>query len=135
MLALFPKDPDDALRGAIAMCRGLEGYNRERGPEFPELRFGMGLHRGPLTLGTIGDPDHFQCGVVGDSVNRASRIENLTKYFGATLVLSTATLARIVMPDPFGLRSLGPVAVAGNAKGIEVFEWVACLPEGVQERV
>src|SRR5262249_50310052 len=56
ILALFPKEPDDALRGAIAMCRGLEAYNRDRGPDFPELRFGMGLHGGPVILGTIGDP-------------------------------------------------------------------------------
>ncbi len=135
ILALFPKDPDDALRGAIAMCRGLEGYNRDRGPDFPELRFGMGLHSGPVILGTIGDPDHFQCAVVGDSVNRASRMENLTKHFGATLVLSAATRERIVMPDQFALRSLGSVAVDGNAEGMEVFECMACYPEALQERI
>ncbi len=135
VLALFPNDTDDALRGAVAMCRGLEGYNRERGGDFPELQFGMGLHRGRLTLGTIGDPDHFQCSVVGDSVNLASRIEGLTKYFGATLVLSSATLARIRQPAHFGLRPLGRVAVAGRSEEFEVFECVTCLPERVQEQI
>ena len=124
VLALFPDDADadNALRGAMAMCRGLEGYNRERGSDFPELKFGMGLHSGPLTLGTIGDADHFQCCVVGDSVNLASRMEGLTKYFGATLVASGAAAARVRSSQAFGLRPLGQVEVAGRPGGMEVFE-------------
>jgi predicted ATPase/class 3 adenylate cyclase len=135
ILALFPNEPDGALRGAIAMCRGLEGYNRDRGGEFPALRFGMGVHSGPVILGTIGDPDHFQCAVVGDSVNLASRLEGLTKYFGSTLVLSAATRERIAAPDQFPLRSLGSVVVDGFAEGMEVFECMGCYPEALQDRM
>ena len=135
VLALFPNDADDALRGAMAMCRGLEGYNRERGGDFPELRFGMGLHSGPITLGTIGDPDHFQCGVVGQSVNLASRMEGLTKHFGATLVVSGATQARLSSPELFGLRPLGWVEVAGCENPIEVFECLSAYPDDVAARI
>jgi hypothetical protein len=135
ILALFPKEPDDALRGAIAMCRGLEAYNRDRGPDFPELRFGMGLHSGPVILGTIGDPDHFQCAVVGDSVNLASRMGDLTKHFGSILVLSAATREGIMAPDQFALRPLGSVALDARAEGMEVFECMTCYPEALQERI
>ena len=135
ILALFPKESDDALRGAIAMCRGLEAYNRDRGPDFPELRFGMGLHSGPVILGTIGDPDHFQCAVVGDSVNLASRMGDLTKHFGSILVLSAATREGIMAPDQFALRPLGSVALDARAEGMEVFECMACYPEALQERI
>ncbi len=135
LLALFPNDADDALRGAMAMCRGLEGYNRERGGEFPELRFGMGLHSGLLTLGTIGDPDHFQCGVVGNSVNLASRMEGLTKHFGATLIVSGAAQARVLTPEYFGLRPLGWVEVAGYGEPMDVFECLAAHPDGVAEQI
>ncbi|MGH2900659.1 MAG: adenylate/guanylate cyclase domain-containing protein, partial [Solirubrobacteraceae bacterium] len=135
VLALFPNDADDALRGAIAMCRGLEGYNRARGSEFPPLAFGMGLHSGPLTLGTIGDPDHFQCGVVGDSVNLASRMEGLTKHFTTTLVVSGATFERLKAPSSFVLRPLGVVEVAGRAQPVDVHECVGSYPEDVQERL
>ena len=95
----------------------------------------MGLHRGPLTLGTIGDPDHFQCGVVGDSVNLASRLEGLTKHFGATLVVSSAALARVRSPGQFGLRPLGRVEVAGRAEQLDVFECLACYPESIHDRI
>jgi hypothetical protein len=117
------------------MCRGLEAYNRERPAAFPALRFGMGVHSGAVTLGTIGDPDHFQCAVVGDSVNLASRMEGLTKHFGATLVLSAATRRRIVAPEQFALRPLGAVEVYGRAEEIDVFECVACYSEALQERI
>ncbi|MFM9100934.1 MAG: adenylate/guanylate cyclase domain-containing protein [Cyanobium sp.] len=135
LLALFPQDADDALRGAMAMCRGLEGYNRERGNDLPELRFGIGLHSGPLTLGTIGDPDHFQCGVVGNSVNLASRMERLTKHFGATLVASCATQVRITRPESFALRPLGLVEVAGCDQPMDVFECLGAFPEDEAERI
>lgn len=135
VLALFPGDSDSALRGAVAMCRGLEGYNRSRGDEFPELHFGMGLHSGPLTLGTIGDPDHFQCCVVGDSVNLASRMEGLTKHFCATLVVSEATARQVRAREEFGLRALGCVEVAGRGQPLDVFECVGCYPESVQLQI
>ena len=133
ILALFPNQPDDALRGAIAMCRGLEAYNRDRGPDFPALRFGMGLHSGPVILGTIGDPDHFQCSVVGDSVNLASRMENLTKHFSAMLVLDGSTRSRVVAMDQFLLRPLGSTLLPGHATAVEVYECMACYPQALQD--
>lgn len=135
ILALFPNEPDDALRGAIAMCRGLEAYNRERGPDFPALRFGMGLHSGPVILGTIGDPDHFQCSVVGDSVNLASRMESLTKHFSAQLVLDAATRSRVVASDQFLLRPLGSAMLDGHAAARQVYECVACYPQALQDKI
>lgn len=128
ILALFPNDADDALRGAIAMCRGLEAYNQLRPTGSPELRFGMGIHSGSVILGTIGDPDHFQCSVVGNSVNMASRMEGLTKHYGATLVFSATTAASIVSPEKFGIRPLGMARVAGRSEAIELFECIDCYP-------
>lgn len=135
ILALFPNATDDALRGAIAMCRGLEAYNRDRGPDLPALRFGMGLHSGPVILGTIGDPDHFQCAVVGDSVNLASRMESLTKHFSALLVLDDSTRSRVVAADQFLLRPLGSTILPGHATAVEVYECLACYPEAIQDKI
>ena len=44
----------------------------------------MGLHRGKLMLGTIGDEDQMQTTVIADAVNLASRIEGMTKTFGVS---------------------------------------------------
>lgn len=134
LLALFPGDADSAIHGAIAMCRGLDGYNRERG-DLPALRFGIGIHSGPVTLGTIGDPDHIQCSVIGDSVNTASRIEALTKHFGATVLLSGSTYSRLANPDRLALRFLGRVEVSGRSGVIEIFECLDGLREETREKL
>ncbi len=135
ILALFPDNTDDALRGAIAMCRGLDGYNRTRAKDSPALRFGIGMHSGTVILGTIGDQDHFQCSVVGESVNMASRMESLCKHFGATLILSETAHKRVRAPEQFGFRSLGLAQVAGWAQPIEVFECIAAYPMKLQEQI
>lgn len=134
VLALFPHAADDALQGAIAMCRGLESYNRHRG-DFPALSFGMGLHSGAITLGTLGDPDHFQCAVIGDAVNLASRMEGLSKHFNATLVLSGETQKRLSHSMALGLRSLGKVQVVGRAGIIDVYECMACYGPVIRDHL
>jgi class 3 adenylate cyclase len=134
VLALFPNESDGALLGAVAMCRGLDSYNRNRG-EFPELQFGMGLHCGLLTLGTIGDPDHFQCSVMGDSVNLASRLEGLTSHFGSILVVSNAAVSRLTNPETFSLRSLGNVQVQGRNEVLQVYDCLNCYPDELRERL
>lgn len=128
LLALFPDGADDALRGAVAMSRGLQGYNRERG-DLPRLRFGLGLHSGPVVLGTIGDLDHLQCGVIGDAVNTASRVEALTKHFQAALLLSEEARAALETPEAFSLRYLGQVGVAGRVEPLSVYECLDDLAE------
>ena len=127
ILALFPQCVEDAARAAVDMCRGLERYNSQPG-DFPTLRFGIGIHFGPLILGTVGSVDHFQCGVVGDSVNLASRIEGLTKFFGATLLLSGATHARLPAAHDLRYRYLGRVQVPGRSEVIDVYDCLDAYP-------
>ena len=100
----------------MAPLRWCKGYNADRGT-FPHLKFGIGLHSGPITLGIIGDPDHMQFGVVGDCVNTTFRIENLCKFYGATLLLSQETLSRVHKPHRFSTRSLGLVELRGKSGG------------------
>lgn len=134
VLALFPGEASDSIHGAIAMCRGLDAYNRER-EDFPELRFGIGIHSGSVTLGTIGDPDHFQCSVVGDSVNLASRMEALTKFYFATLLVSGATYTRMGTSGIFAHRYLGPVQVPGRSEVIAVYECLDAYSENKREKL
>jgi class 3 adenylate cyclase len=121
LIALFPARADDALFGAIAMVRGLAGYNQQRG-DFPELQSGIGIHHGPVVLGVIGDPDHIQCAVIGDAINVASRIEAQNKEFHTSVLISEDCLARLERPDLFELRPLGPVRLRGKAEPLRLFE-------------
>ena len=134
VLALFPGGAGDAIHAGIAMCRGLDAYNQERG-DFPELRFGIGIHRGLVTLGTIGDLDHFQCSVVGDSVNLASRIEALTKFYAATLLVSGTTYGDADSEGRITHRHLGPVQVPGRLEVIDIYECLDAYSESKREQL
>ncbi|MEZ4829857.1 MAG: adenylate/guanylate cyclase domain-containing protein, partial [Bacteroidia bacterium] len=129
IMALFLDDPLQALRAAVDIQQELIKYNevrkaKNRLPVFT----GIGLHTGPLMMGVIGDTLRMEAGVVSDTVNTASRMEGLTKYFGVSITLSETT--RKGVNNPF-LRYLGKVLVKGRATPIDVFESFEGEPESV----
>lgn len=123
IMALFPRSADDGLRAAIAVQRGVAAYNAERTRrgEAP-IAVGVGLHRGSLMLGTIGETARMDGTVIADAVNVASRVEGLTKYFGAAIIISDDVRAGLTDPSAYALRALGRVAVQGKTQGIDVYE-------------
>lgn len=79
IMALFYTGSDAAVRAALAMVDALRELNAEADGETPRLEMGLGIHSGPLTLGTIGAEDRLDCTVIGDTANLASRVESMTK--------------------------------------------------------
>lgn len=61
------------------------------------LRMGIGIHAGPAIIGEMGYAEATSLTAVGDAVNTASRLETMTKEFGAEIVVSetVATLADV----------------------------------------
>lgn len=79
----------DALAAALEMRESLSDMNKgwkERG--LPEIRFGIGIHSGPVLAGNIGAANRMEYTVIGDTVNTASRIEGLCKTCQKDLLLS-----------------------------------------------
>jgi predicted ATPase/class 3 adenylate cyclase len=124
--ALYDASADGAVRGAIAMWRALEAFNdasRELGQ--PELNMGIGINTGPVVLGTVGGTERIQCTVIGDTVNLASRIEQLTKFYRVRCLISGETQARLGAPEPLDLRRVDRVAVKGKNVAVELYEVLA----------
>lgn len=120
VMALFPNDPDDAIKAAIAFEDFIEDFNKEREP----IRIGTGLHTGQLILGTIGHDNRLETTVISDSVNTASRVEGLTKHYGAKIVASEDTLDLMVNKSGFDFRFLDEVKVKGKSKTLSVYEFL-----------
>ncbi len=111
-----------AVRSAIAMHAARRAFNAEWQPRgFPALVAGVGIHSGPVVIGTMGTSLRIETTVLGDSVNLASRLEMLTKYFDAR-VLASGTTRSLVRKEPFHWRPLGTYQVKGHQQPIEVHE-------------
>jgi adenylate cyclase len=85
----------EALAAARAMAERLAELNSAMVHDLTEpLRIGIGIHVGPAIVGEMGYGAAVSVTAVGDSVNTASRLEALTKTYGAQLVVSEALAAR-----------------------------------------
>ncbi|NER37000.1 MAG: response regulator [Oscillatoria sp. SIO1A7] len=123
VMALFAKAADDAVRAAIAMQEQVSLFNVERLERGQEaIAIGIGLHTGRLMLGTIGEAQRMESTVIADAVNLASRLEGLTKLYGASVLISTHTFDLLSSPIPYDFRFLGKVTVKGKKQPIGIFE-------------
>ena len=83
------RDATNAIGAARAIISGLNSWNRERAEAGRHpIRIGIGLHYGEATLGNVGSARRFEHTVVGETVNLASRIENLTRQLDIALLVS-----------------------------------------------
>ena len=131
IMAIFQSNPEDALQAAIMMQSKIREYNVDRQAENRRLlKIGIGLHTGPLIMGIIGDEKRTDAATVADTVNTASRMEGLTKTFGAAVLLSEDAHQGLAHPDTFQFRFLGKVQVKGKKKPVGVYE---CL-DGLSEK-
>jgi predicted ATPase/class 3 adenylate cyclase len=125
IMALFPGHPDCAVQAAVDMSaelRELNGKRAARG-EAP-ITMGVGINSGPLTLGTIGGATRIKCGVIGECVNLAARIQDLTKRYQTFLLASDASIDALAERSRYTCRVVGRVTVAGSQIPTTLYEVV-----------
>ncbi|MBD2576454.1 response regulator [Oscillatoria sp. FACHB-1406] len=133
IMALFPRCADDAVKGAIEMQEQIRLYNAHREMQgYVPISSGMGLHTGDMMLGTIGEEQRMESTVISDAVNLASRLESLTKPYGAKILISQETLYSLADMEKFHYRFLDRVRVKGKNQAIAIFEIFDGDPEEVR---
>lgn len=91
-----PDHAERALACAAAMIEGLEALNRRRAERGePSLRMGIGIHTGPATLGSIGSELRQEYTAIGETVNLAAHLEQLTRETDGGILLTDDTRRKL----------------------------------------
>ena len=117
-LALFgaldanPWQANDAVGAALAMRAALADYNATLARDgLPPLAMGIGIHRGTVVAGVLGTAELVEYGVIGSTVNLASRVEELTRTHRVDILVTESV--RAALDRRFALRPMPPTAVPG----------------------
>ena len=116
-------DEDHARHGvesAFAMLKAVDELNFEfakRG--WPCIKVGIGLNSGRVNVGNMGSDIRLAYTVMGDAVNLASRLEGITKEYGALIVIGEET--QKLLPDLI-VRELDRVRVKGKDEAVTIYE-------------
>jgi adenylate cyclase len=129
----------NGVKAAIEMTEALQDYNQSRQKAgYAPISIGIGIHSGPVTIGTVGSEYRMDSTVLGDSVNIASRLEKLNRYYHSDIIVSSHVHRLLKEASPLDKsliwRELGFIRLKGKDKPISIFEILNSNPEKIQEK-
>lgn len=119
-LAVFGAPNDLAAHADAALTTAVLIHQRVVQRFDGQLRIGIGINTGSVIAGTIGGGSKLEFTLIGDTVNVAARVEQLTKTTGDAILLTQQTADALVI-RPLGLIDRGWQAVKGKSGAVRVF--------------
>jgi len=116
-----PEHARHAVAAALAMRNEAERLRADfRAEGLPDVDIGIGLNSGAMNVGNMGSDYRRSYTVLGDAVNLGSRLEGLTRFYGAGIVVGEET--RAGQEDAFLFRRLDRVRVKGRSEPLTIHE-------------
>jgi class 3 adenylate cyclase/tetratricopeptide (TPR) repeat protein len=115
--------PQRAIRSALAIHREINKFSDQLKSEnkMPPIKMRIGIHTGPVIVGTLGNDLQVEFKAVGDTVNLASRTEGLAEPGTTYVTEETFKLTE----GFFRFESLGSKAIKGKEEPVRVFQVIA----------
>jgi adenylate cyclase len=117
----FHRDhPRMAMEAALDMRKRLSRLNNRFAEEgLKPLAHGIGIHTGDVIAANIGSPDRLSYALVGDTVNLASRLQDLSKQFDTDIIVSETT--KNALGKDVALKQLPLSSVKGKTKPVQAY--------------
>lgn len=127
-----PRHPHNAILTALAMQKKVDELSVQLVADgLPEIHIGIGINSGFMNVGDMGSEFRRAYTVLGDAVNLGARLESITKFYGAKILVGEVTHAQA--PD-FLYRRVDRIIVKGKTEPITVYEPVCLLSEASASR-
>jgi adenylate cyclase len=112
-----------AVACGVDMLATVKSFNAEENRSGGQtVQIGIGLHTGPVILGTIGSMERMDSTVLGLTVNLAKRLEEMTKSLGVDMLISGQVAKGLPSSHNHRLRDLGAAWVRGSLTPLTIFE-------------
>lgn len=116
--------PDHALKccqAAVKMMEALDVFNQEQQAKgYKPITVHIGINTGRIIVGNVGSDQQKNYTAIGDSVNLASRLKGLNKFFHTNIVISEFTYE--LVKDNVIARELDLTKVKGKNKPVRIYE-------------
>jgi adenylate cyclase len=124
---------NQAVGAGLSMLEELEELNREFQEQgLPEVKIGVGVNTGSMSVGNMGSVFRRAYTVLGDAVNLGSRLEGLTKEYGVGFIVSEATTRQA---GDYLYKEIDCVRVKGKKEPITIFEVLGSRENASDEQI
>jgi len=118
----LPNHAARAVQSALDMREALENFNREQDIEnVPPLEIGIGIATGLVVAGNIGGKERIEYTVIGDTVNLASRLQNMTKEFKYEILINDTTHKSAVRVIGYESIRMPAIEVRGRQTRVDIY--------------